>query len=91
MMILRTKKPKKVITQCKIKRGKKIMRNKKPVVEKFGGCFPNPPLDCRKKEFTFQSKNGTIWIDLSICHTCNKIKECETRKEHLDGLKKSKI
>jgi len=52
----------------------------------LGGFLPFPPKDCPKKEH-FTLCYGIVWIDLSICHWCNNIKECSTRKEHLQKLK----
>lgn len=55
----------------------------------LGGYLPFPPKDCPKKRYiTFCF--GINWIDLNICHSCPDIKECDTRKEHLQKLKEQR-
>lgn len=90
-MIIRNRKPK-GRSIIRTKKGKK-MTTKKRMVDKFGGCLPSPPTNCDKKEFFFSGKDGTVWIDLSICHKCENIKGCETRKQYLEelGKKKTKV
>jgi hypothetical protein len=93
-MIIRGKKKKKGFvrrSKPKEKKGKFKRREKEKVMpnKQLGGFLPFPPKDCQKKEFITKCF-GIKWIDLSICHWCPGIKECITRKEHLNKLKEQR-
>lgn len=96
-MIIRGNKKKKRFIR-KIKKPKtnqtKFIRKKKEDIKiipdkQLGGHLPFPPKNCTKKEFITKCF-GIKWIDLSICHNCNTINECSTRKEHLNKLKEQR-
>lgn len=55
----------------------------------LGGFLPFPPKECQKKEHITLCY-GILWIDLNVCHTCGIIKDCSTRKEHLQKLKEQR-
>ena len=74
---------------CPITRNKSfIKRNSIKFDSKnnLGGYLPGPPQSCPKKNKWIKYKNK-IWIDLSLCHSCSKIKECGTRELYLAFLK----
>lgn len=54
----------------------------------FGGHVSNPPEDCAQLKYAFEN-NGTIWLDISLCHKCDKIKTCAERKNHLTKRRRS--
>jgi hypothetical protein len=76
-------------TVKKFKRKEKAIKAPKMPNKFLGGFLPFPPKDCPKKDHSVLCY-GIIWIDLSICHSCAKIKECNTRKEHLSKLKEQR-
>jgi hypothetical protein len=97
---VRSKKPKTKGTKGFIRGGKPkktFKRKKKEEIKtvktlpdkQLGGFLPFPPKDCKKKEFITWAF-GIQWIDLNICHGCPIIKECSTRKEHIQKLKEQR-
>lgn len=92
MKMIRTKfPPKKGIIMIRTKFPLIIKRNtSNRITHFFGGHLPHPPLNCERKEFSFVYQ-GITWLDLSICHKCSQIKNCERRIEHLLKLKNERI
>ena len=68
--MIRTKLPKILITEQKIKQPSGQM----------GGHMPNPPEDCIAP-VGVKDKGGTIWVDNAFCVTCKNKKTCWRRKE----------
>jgi len=79
----KTKEPKTKEKKPVFKRTKMPVKSK--ISHPLGGYLPFPPKDCLKREF-FTWCQGTVWIDLSICHSCTNKPECSTRKEYLQEL-----
>jgi hypothetical protein len=89
----RAKKTKKTKIKEKktFKRGTKNNKEKpvKMPDKNLGGFLPFPPKECQKKNHIIKCY-GILWIDLNVCHSCTIIKECDTRKEHLQKLKEQR-
>ena len=79
----KTDKKNKTKEKPKFKRAKKAPKMPNQFL---GGFLPFPPKECPKKDHILLCY-GITWIDLSICHWCNNIKQCDTRIEHLQKLK----
>lgn len=75
-----------------VKRGARLIKRNLPgddmeMPEKnVGGFLPWPPDECIKSEF-HKKLNGAIWIDLSICHSCELLVACHRRKAYMDHVR----
>ena len=76
-----------------VKRGNRIIKRNPPggdmklPKKNHGGFLPYPADECIKSEF-HRKVDGVVWIDLSICHTCELLVACHRRKAYMDHVNK---